>query len=137
MKIHTKTSYIALIIFVILIAGGLPVHIFAADGATGETLQDIGSAIDLKVGNKSGDDITFGVILSALLPYLYVFGGMALFSMLIWGGFEMLAGAQDTKAQEAGKKRISAAAIGFVLLFVSYWLAQLLQILLGINILGK
>lgn len=105
--------------------------------AIDNTLKDIESSIGLKIGDVSGEDITFGVVLSALLPYLYVFGGMILFSMLIWGGFEMLAGAQDTKAQEAGKNRITAAAIGFILLFVSYWLAQLLQFLLGINILGK
>ena len=105
--------------------------------AIDNTLKDIESSIGLKIGKVSGEDITFGVVLSALLPYLYVFGGMILFSMLIWGGFEMLAGAQDTKAQEAGKNRITAAAIGFILLFVSYWLAQLLQFLLGINILGK
>lgn len=105
--------------------------------AIDSTLKDIETSIGLKIGKASGEDITFGVVLSALLPYLYVFGGMILFSMLIWGGFEMLAGAQDTKAQEAGKNRITAAAIGFILLFVSYWLAQLLQFLLGINILGK
>ena len=105
--------------------------------AIDNTLKDIESSIGLKIGKVSGEDITFGVVLSTLLPYLYVFGGMILFSMLIWGGFEMLAGAQDTKAQEAGKNRITAAAIGFILLFVSYWLAQLLQFLLGINILGK
>ena len=113
----------------------LPTPSFAT--AIDSTLKDIESSIGLKIGDASGEDITFGVVLSALLPYLYVFGGMILFSMLIWGGFEMLAGAQDTKAQEAGKNRITAAAIGFILLFVSYWLAQLLQFLLGINILGK
>ena len=103
--------------------------------AIDNTLKDIESSIGLKIGKVSGEDITFGVVLSALLPILCVWG-MILFSMLIWGGFEILAGAQDTKAQEA-ENRITAAAIGFILLFVSYWLAQLLQFLLGINILGK
>ncbi|MEK7458335.1 MAG: hypothetical protein AAB612_02515 [Patescibacteria group bacterium] len=64
--------------------------------AIDNTLKDIESSIGLKIGKVSGEDITFGVVLSTLLPYLYVFGGMILFSMLIWGGFEMLAGALDT-----------------------------------------
>ncbi len=144
------TMFSIILVLTAAVAMMLPTRISAGCAETGDclpsdppskaidsTLQDIGSAIGLKIGEKSGEDITFGVVLSALLPYLYVFGGMILFSMLIWGGFEMLAGAQDTKAQEAGKNRITAAAIGFILLFVSYWLAQLLQFLLGINILGK
>ena len=55
--------------------------------------------------------------------------------MLSWGGFEMLTGAADPKAQEAGKQRITAAIIGFLLLFASYWLAQLVQAIFGISIL--
>ncbi|HKY74116.1 MAG TPA: hypothetical protein VJ246_02270, partial [Patescibacteria group bacterium] len=95
------------------------------------------TAIGLNVGGKTAEGINIGVIISALLPYLYVFGGLILFVMLIWGGFEMMAGAAEAKSQEAGKQRITAAVIGFVILFASYWIAQLLQILFGIQILGK
>lgn len=74
-------------------------------------------------------------IISQLLPYLLTFGGLILFVMLIWGGFEMLTGAANPKAQDAGKQRITAALIGFILLFSSYWLAQLVQTIFGISIL--
>lgn len=74
-------------------------------------------------------------IISRLLPYLMTFGGLILFIMLIWGGFEMLTGAANPKSQEAGKQRITSAIIGFILLFSSYWLAQLVQAIFGISIL--
>lgn len=74
-------------------------------------------------------------IISEVLPYLFTFGGLILFIMLIWGGFEMLSGAANPKSQEAGKARITAAIIGFILLFSSYWLAQLVQAIFGISIL--
>lgn len=74
--------------------------------------------------------------LNELLPLLFSLGGMILFIMIVWGGFEMLYGANDTKAQEAGKQRITAALIGFLLLFLSYWIAQILQAIFGVNILG-
>lgn len=74
-------------------------------------------------------------IISALLPYLFTLGGLILFVMLIWGGFEMLSGAANPKSQEAGKQRMTAAVIGFILLFASYWFAQLLQIIFGISVL--
>lgn len=108
-----------------------------SDSATSGIMKEIETAIGLNVGGQSGEAINIGVIISALLPYLYVFGGLTLFVMLIWGGFEMMAGATEAKSQEAGKQRITAAVIGFVILFASYWIAQLLQILFGIQILGK
>ncbi|MEO8581601.1 MAG: pilin [Patescibacteria group bacterium] len=74
--------------------------------------------------------------LNALMPFLFSIAGIILFVMIIWGGFEMIYGAADTKAQEAGKQRITAALIGFTLLFISYWIAQILQAIFGVNILG-
>ena len=88
-------------------------------------------------GNSTGkgDLSTPKGIISALLPYLFTFGGLILFVMIIWGGFEMLSGASDPKSQEAGKNRITAAVIGFLLLFASYWLAQIVQSVFGLSIL--
>jgi len=48
----------------------------------------------------------------------------------------MLTGATDPKQQEAGKQRILAGIIGFLLIFSAYWLAQLLQTIFGISILN-
>lgn len=73
--------------------------------------------------------------ISAIIPYMFTFGGLILFIMLIWGGFEMLTGAANPKSQEAGKQRITNALIGFILLFSSYWLAQIVQAIFGISIL--
>lgn len=79
---------------------------------------------------------TPGGIMSVLLPYLFTIAGLILFVMILWGGFEMLSGASDTKAQEAGKQRIIAALIGFVLLFISFWIAQIIQYIFGVNVVG-
>lgn len=86
--------------------------------------------------NNLGNFSTPAGFINELLPYLFSLAGVILFMMLVWGGFEMMYGAADTKAQEAGKHRITAALIGFTLLFVSYWIAQILQFIFGVNILG-
>ncbi len=75
-------------------------------------------------------------IISYILPFLFTLAGLVLFVMILWGGFEMLAGAAEPKQQEAGKQRILAGVIGFLVIFASYWLAQLLQTIFGISILG-
>lgn len=78
---------------------------------------------------------TPGGILNILIPYLFTFAGLILFVMLLWGGFEMVSGAATPQSQEAGKNRITAALIGFTLLFVSYWIAQLVEFIFGLSIL--
>lgn len=78
---------------------------------------------------------TPGAFLNQLIPYLFTFAGLILFIMLLWGGFEMLSGAATPKSQEAGKQRITAALTGFALLFMSYWFAQIIEYIFGLNIL--
>lgn len=105
------------------------------DGVTTETFAAFNRAIFGASGPDSQLTTPRGII-SKLLPYLFTFGGLILFVMILWGGFEMLTGAANPKSQEAGKQRITAAVIGFLLLFSSYWLAQIVQAVFGISILN-
>ncbi len=78
---------------------------------------------------------TPGGIVSRVLQFLFPLAGLVLFIMLVWGGFEILAkSAQGTKALEAGKNRITAAIVGFMLLFATYWMAQIIEAVFGIAI---
>ena len=80
------------------------------------------------------DLATLGDVTSTLLPYALTISGLILFSMLVFGGFTMLAGATDKESQEKGKKMITSAFTGFVIIFLAYWLAQILQVIFKINI---
>jgi|GEM_PF-688019 len=104
-----------------------------------ETRDMIRDILGINIPNLGGDKtaLTPGAILSAFYPFMFVFAGLILFVMLVWGGFEMLTGVADTKAVEAGKQRISWALIGLVLIFVAYWIGQIIQIIFGINIFGN
>ncbi len=78
---------------------------------------------------------TPGGIVSRILQFLFPLAGLVLFVMLIWGGFEILAkSAEGTKGIEAGKNRITAAVVGFLLLFATYWMAQIIEAVFGIVI---
>lgn len=65
-------------------------------------------------------------IISAILPVLFTAAGLILFGMLIWGGFELLVSGGDKHKAESARGRITAAFIGFILVFASYWLTRLL-----------
>lgn len=77
-----------------------------------------------------------GFVNRLLNVFLFPLAGIILFVMIVWGGFEMLYGANDSKSYDAAKSRISAAVIGFFLLFCAYWIAQIMEVVFGVNSLG-
>lgn len=86
-------------------------------------------------GNEESATLTTpGAVVSRVLRYALPIAGMILFFMLLWGGFEILVGSAGKKSLDAGKQRITAAFVGFILLFVSYWIMQILEIIFGISI---
>lgn len=79
---------------------------------------------------------SIGSALTRFLNYFaFPIAGLILFVMLIWGGFEILAQSATKKSIDAGKQRITNALVGFFLLFASYWIAQLIEVIFGVTIL--
>lgn len=76
-----------------------------------------------------------GTIVSSVLPYIYTFAGLALFIMLIWGGITLMTAAGDPAKSKEGYGKISAGLIGFLIIFISYFVVQILEVILGISIL--
>jgi hypothetical protein len=94
--------------------------------------QSIGCRIDGYT--EYGRFLTPGGIISTAMPYLFGLAGTILFVMIVWGGIEIMMGASSAKSAESGKNKITSAIIGFILLFASFWIGQIIQIIFGINI---
>jgi len=77
-------------------------------------------------------NLTPGEILTRLLPYIFVIAGLLLLLYLVYGGFSFLTSAGDPKAVGAAKARITTALIGFLIVFVSYWIVTILGNILGL-----
>ena len=77
---------------------------------------------------------TIGDIISALLTYIFAIAGIILFVFLILGGFELLTSAGDPEKAKKAQGRITSALIGFLIIFLAYWLAQILEVIFGITI---
>lgn len=78
-----------------------------------------------------------GSFVSTLLPNVYVVAGVILFLLLIFGGFTYIvsAGQQKPEGVQKGKKAITAALIGFLLIFTSWWIIQIIEVITGLEIL--
>lgn len=77
---------------------------------------------------------TLGGIISALIPYLFVFAGLLLFAYLIWGGFSFLTSGGEPKAMEQAKGKVTNAIVGFIIIFVAYWVVQIFEYIFKIQV---
>jgi hypothetical protein len=91
-------------------------------------------ALNRDLGLTTGSNL--GSIINSFLPTLLTIAGLILFGMLVMGGFTMLAGAADKESQEKGKKMITSSLTGFFIIFLAYWIDQILQVIFKINILS-
>lgn len=83
---------------------------------------------------KLGSGANVGRIISIIIPYLFVIAGLLLLFYLIYGGFHMMIAASDEKGLAEAKGKITNALFGFLILFLSYWIVQILQYILGIKV---
>jgi hypothetical protein len=78
--------------------------------------------------------LTIGGIISILLPYIFVLAGLALLLMLIFGGFQLMTSAGNPKGMESGKNKVMYALVGFLIIFASFWLVKIFQVILGLPV---
>lgn len=79
---------------------------------------------------------TVGTLISAVLPYVFAAAGIALLIYLVLGGFQLMTAKGDPKAMQGAQAKITNALLGFVIIFISYWIVQIFGQLLGITQIG-
>jgi len=76
-----------------------------------------------------------GDIVSRLLIYIFPLAGIATFIYLLIGGFGYLTAAGNEEAAKKAQGQITNALIGFLIIFLSYWIVRILEIILGVELL--
>lgn len=76
--------------------------------------------------------------ISILLKNIYVLSGVMLLVLLIFGGISIIMGGGkgDPRKAGQGKKVATAAVIGFLVIFASYWIIQIIEKVTGVGILN-
>ncbi len=77
-----------------------------------------------------------GTLVNILLPNVYVLAGIFLFILLLFGGFGIIMGSSSGNPEQTarGGKAVGAALIGFLIIFLSYWIIKIIEVITGINI---
>ena len=88
---------------------------------------------------SAAQNMTIGSLVSGLLSNAVFFAGFIMFILIIAGGLGIImsAGNSNPEGAEKGKKVITAAVIGFVIVFSAYWIIKITEKLTGIPILNS
>ena len=76
---------------------------------------------------------TLGNLVSILVTYLLPLAGLLLLLYLVFAGFQYLTSGGDPKKIEVAKQKLTSGIIGFIVVFISYWLVQLVARVLGLT----
>ncbi len=76
---------------------------------------------------------TFGDVVNVIVRNGMVIAGVICLIILVLGGFRyiMAAGGGDAKQMESGKKAITGAVIGLVLIVFAVWIVQIIKTITG------
>jgi hypothetical protein len=79
---------------------------------------------------------TLGGFVSVILPNVYIIAGVVLFGLLLFGGFGIIMGAgqDDPEKVQKGQKALTMAIIGFLIIFASYWIIQIIETVTGLQL---
>lgn len=75
-------------------------------------------------------------LINILLPNIFTFAGLLLFLFIVGAGLKIVMNPDNKKSTEEGKKALTYAVGGFLLLFAVYWIVQILEYVTGVVILG-
>ena len=78
-----------------------------------------------------------GKIVSVILSNAYIIAGVILLILILFAGFQMIQSAGSKDAQKAAQARntLTYAILGFLIIFASYWIIQLVEAITGLTIL--
>jgi len=83
-----------------------------------------------------GSTTTPAKLINDLLPTIFVIAGLILFFLLIFGGFTIFLSAGNPEKTKKGSSMITGALVGFLIIFLSYWILQYLEKIFGIKLVG-
>lgn len=91
------------------------------------------------LGQKGGKfdflspNLKLGDIISPAINYIFVIAGLLLLVYLIYGGFHFMISVGDPKGMQEAQGKITNALAGFLIIFLAYWIVQILSSVLGLQ----
>lgn len=98
---------------------------------------NLGDCLLFQNSSATTEYSSVGALINTILPNVYIIAGLVIFIMIVMGGFSIISNGGDTSKAEDGKKIITSAIMGLLVLFASYWIIQIIQVVTGVPILNS
>ena len=81
---------------------------------------------------------SISTLVNLILQNALTIAGVILLALLIFGGITLIlsAGSGDAKKAEQGQKTVTSALIGFLVVFLAYFIIQIIEVITGLDILN-
>lgn len=76
---------------------------------------------------------TLGDVINRVLLVVVPLGGIVLFLVLIWGGYDFLLSGGNPEKVKRGKAKITTALVGFFLLVFAYLIVKVISQIFGLG----
>ena len=84
--------------------------------------------------SKWGNELSsIGTILTNLMDYVFVIAGILLLFMIIASGYTLMTSTGNPEAIAKGKSHLTAALVGFLIVFAAFWILQIIEVFLGVE----
>lgn len=103
--------------------------------------QKFGSLAQVDIGGEFGSlGVTattpgkgLGDLVSLFLKASFAIAGLLVLFFIVFAGFQMIVGAgqNNPEAAKKGKEAATAAVVGFVIIFVAYWIIRIIELITG------
>jgi len=94
-------------------------------------LDEIENVAGILVSHKF--DTPAGIIVG-ILPYLFGVAGIILLLNIIVSGYQMMTSVGEPKVMQTAQAKITTSLIGIVIIFISFWVVQLILKFFGIGL---
>jgi hypothetical protein len=91
---------------------------------------DIGSLYQSPLGQSEG----IGDLVSLILNGAFALAGVGILFLLIFAGFSIIVGAgkSDAETTAKGKKAVTSALIGALIVFFAYFIVRIIELIFGV-----
>ena len=99
---------------------------------------DIGNTFFGSSGHFLSNLTDVGKLVSIIVSNAIIIAGIIMLFMIVLAGISMIGGAQSGNPQKVaqGKQTATIALIGFIIIFISYWIIRIVEVITGLKILS-
>lgn len=92
-----------------------------------------GVDIGRSFGSRFGQGLGFADLVSIILSNAVALAAIIFFFLIFLGGFFIISGAGSGNQEQTakGKKALTAAVVGFFVVFTSYWIIKIIEQVFG------